>query len=110
MSQDNINIVVFITAASREEAEKIASNLLLKKQVACINILPEAQSRYWWKGKIESAAEYVLLAKSNLDHLDQIIQTVKSIHSYEVPEIIALPVIGGNADYLDWMLNTVEGG
>ena len=93
---------MLITAGSPEEAERLAHLLLEQKKAACVNIL-STDSLYWWHGAIESAGERLLMAKSRGALLADIIELVREHHSYEVPEIIALPVIGGNKDYLDWV-------
>lgn len=100
---DNSPIVVFITAADTAEAEHLAEALLTAHLAACVSILPEVSSRFWWRGKIESTREVLLTVKSRDHLLEAIIARVKKLHSYEVPEIIALPIVGGNADYLRWI-------
>jgi len=97
------HIVVFITAADEEEAQLISHVLLKQRKAACINILPGVNSLFWWQGKIDSAQESLLVIKTRSVLLDGIIQLVKEIHSDDVPEIIALPIIGGNQDYLEWI-------
>lgn len=96
-------IVVFITASSTKEAEKIADGLVDNKLVACVNIVPSVKSIYTWKGKKEKASEVLLIAKSKKEKFKRIIKQVKSLHSYEVPEIISIPISDGNKDYLDWI-------
>ena len=96
-------IVVLITTGSVEEAQKIAAALLEKREAACVNIIPQVSSRFWWEGKIDSAEESLLLVKTKIQMLDDVISLVKESHSYDVAEVIALPVVGGNLDYLDWM-------
>ncbi len=96
-------VVVFITAASQEEARKIAELLLNERKAACVNIVPRVDSLFWWQGKLDSAQESLLIVKTVARLLPEIIETVKKAHSYEVPEIIALPIISGNEDYLHWM-------
>lgn len=96
-------IVIFITASNKEEAEKIASRLLKNRLAACVNIITRIESIFWWQGKLDRASEALLVIKSQKSKLAKIIRLVKSIHSYEVPEIIALPIIGGNKDYLGWL-------
>ena len=96
-------IVVFITAKGAEEAEKISKTLVKRRQAACVNIIPEVSSCFWWKDKLESSKECILVVKTRDSLLPDIIKSVKKIHSYSVPEIIALPIIGGNPDYLDWI-------
>ena len=97
------HIVLLVTAGDSEEAHKIANALLSQKKAACVNIVPQVNSLFWWQGKLDSAQENLLIIKTKASLLDQAIKTVKEIHSYEVPEIIALPIIGGNRDYLEWI-------
>ncbi|MBN1176276.1 MAG: divalent-cation tolerance protein CutA [Dehalococcoidales bacterium] len=102
MKQQNY-IVVFITAKDNEEAQKIAKTLLKRRQAACVNIVPEVGAHFWWKDKLNATQESLLVARTREALLPDIIKSVKKIHSYSVPEIIALPVIGGNEEYLDWI-------
>jgi periplasmic divalent cation tolerance protein len=102
-----MHIVIFITAASKREAEKIAKALLKKKLVACVNITQRIKSFFWWQGKIDSAREYLLIAKSERSMMRKITGCVKSLHSYEVPEILALPIIAGYNPYLDWISDSI---
>lgn len=97
------HIVVLITAASLKEAREITGLLLSQRLAACINVVPGVESSFWWKGKIDSAKEILLIIKTVMSRLEALIAAVKQVHSYEVPEIIALPVIGGNEDYLNWL-------
>ena len=96
-------IVVFITANNAGEAQQIAGLLLEERQAACVNIIPEVDSRFWWEGELDSAQESLLVIKTKASLLPNIIELVKGVHSNAVPEIIALPILGGNQDYLDWI-------
>jgi periplasmic divalent cation tolerance protein len=96
-------IIVLVTAGSEEQARKIAELLVEEKQAACVNVVPRVDSLFRWKGKIDSARESLLLVKTRASLLPQIISLVEGIHSYEVPEIIALPIIGGSEEYLKWL-------
>lgn len=96
-------IVVLVTASSIKEAEKIARHLVDGRLAACVNILPEVRSVFRWQGQLNVESETLLIIKSISVRLDAITKKVKELHSYEVPEIIALPIIGGSADYLDWL-------
>lgn len=96
-------IVILVTAGSKEEARKIAKGLLREKCAACINIIPRVDSHFLWAGKIERATEVLLVVKTKKSYLNKVIKLVKGLHSYEVPEIIALPIVGGNKDYLEWI-------
>jgi len=97
------NVVVLVTVGSPELAQKIANQLLTEKKAACVNIVPQIDSHFWWHGKIENADEYLLIIKTRAALLDEVEIIVKSIHPYTVPEIIALPIVGGNKDFLDWV-------
>ena len=96
-------IVVFITTNTAGEAQRIATLLLEQRQAACVNIIPEVDSRFWWEGELDSAQESLLVIKTRASRLPEIINLVKGVHSNTVPEIIALPIVGGNQDYLDWI-------
>lgn len=100
--------VVFITAANRAEADAIAGTLVAEKIVACVTIIPGVRSTYWWKGKIETADEVLLSAKTRQSNMPALIRRVKELHSYEVPEIVALPLTDGNPDYLAWIGSSTE--
>ncbi len=96
-------IVVFVTAANKKEADKIANELIRKKAAACVNIVERIESVYRWQGKIEKGKESLLIIKSKKKKLPAIIKLVQALHSYTVPEIIALPIIGGEKKYLEWI-------
>jgi len=96
-------IVVLITTSSEEEARKIAELLVNGKKAACINIVPRVNSVFWWEDKLDSVRESLLLVKTRASLFREIVELVKSTHSYEVPEILALPIIAGSTDYLDWL-------
>jgi len=96
-----------VTCRSEEEARKISGRLLAKRLVACASILPKIKSRFWWKGKIDSATELLLTMKTVRSNFKKIEAQVKRLHSYEIPEIIALPISLGSRDYLDWISQTV---
>jgi len=99
----NMYIVVFITAGSKEEAQKIARGLLEEKLAACVNIIDGVESHFWWQGKIDSAKEALLVIKTKKELFNKLAKKVKSLHSYSVPEIIALPIVTGNTEYLNWI-------
>jgi len=97
------NVVIFITTGTDEEAHKVAEALLKNRDAACVNIVPRISSLFWWHGKLDSAKESLLIIKTKASLLDEVVTLVKEIHSYDTPEIIALPIIGGNLDYLEWI-------
>jgi periplasmic divalent cation tolerance protein len=101
--KDSGHIVVFVTTSTIDEADKIADVLVGQRKAACVNIVPQVRSRFWWQGKIESEEEALLIVKTRAALLDEVIGLVKANHSYEVPEVIALPIAGGNEDYLNWL-------
>ena len=101
-------IVILVTTSSEPEAHKIADLLLNRRKAACVNIVPVVESSFRWQGKLDSARESLLIIKTRASLLPEIIELVKSIHSYEVPEIIALPIIGGSEDYLKWIDDEVK--
>lgn len=96
-------IVVLCTCGSAEEGEKIARALVEKRLAACVNIVPEVRSVYRWKGAIEEAGEWLLLIKSNRELFEKLRAELASLHSYEAPEILALPIVDGSESYLNWM-------
>ena len=99
-------VVVLITCTG-EEAASLAQALVNSRKAACVNILPRVHSTYWWHDKIEAEDESLLVVKTRLSLLDDLIGLVRQNHSYEVPEIIALPIVGGNQDYLNWIGDTL---
>ena len=102
------NIIVLITAADEKEARKIACRLIRGRLAACVNIIPNVNSFFWWQGKIDNAKEVLLIAKTKLSAFKKIITLVKRLHSYQVPEIIALPIIAGEKKYLEWLNDSVR--
>ena len=102
------NIVVLITCSSGKEANKVKDILLKNKKAACINMAPKVDSYFWWEGKIDSCQEVLLFVKTRKNVFKEIVKLVKKVHKYTVPEIIALPIIDGNKDYLDWISDSVR--
>jgi periplasmic divalent cation tolerance protein len=96
-------LVVFITASSQDEAVKIAKGLIETRLAGCVNIIKEIRSVYRWEGKIEDEAEVLMIAKTQKHIFDSLVKKVKELHSYTVPEIIALPIVEGSEDYLKWL-------
>ena len=100
-------IMVLMTAGSREEAARLADMLVVARLAACVQILPEIESIYHWEGKVERAPEILLLAKSTQANFAALEAAVRSLHSYETPEIIALPITLASAPYLEWLTANV---
>jgi periplasmic divalent cation tolerance protein len=96
-------VIVFVTTADKSEAEKISQSLLKKKLIACANIINPVTSFFHWAGKIDKAEECLVIMKSRIDLFAELSERVKALHSYEVPEILALPIVEGSKAYLDWM-------
>ena len=98
-------IIIFITASSSEEAQKIATALVEEKLVACVNIIPQIKSIYWWEGKVCQDDEVMLISKTKQSLFTTLMDRVKALHSYEVPEIISFPISEGSPEYLHWIEN-----
>ena len=101
MSDDAI--VVFMTAANGEEATRLAEMLVGAHLAACVQILPEIESVYRWQGKVERQAEVLLIAKTVRRKFDELEREVRALHSYDTPEIVAVPIVTGSAPYLEWL-------
>jgi periplasmic divalent cation tolerance protein len=96
-------IVVFSTCGSAEEAETLARRLLEARLAACVNVIMQVRSFYWWKEKIEDSGEWLLVIKTSRERFEGIRSLLESAHSYELPEVLALPVIEGSPNYLAWL-------
>ncbi len=96
-------VVILVTAKDKKEATKIAKSLLEDKLIACANIVGGVQSLFWWQGKIDSSKEVLLVLKTKKILFKKVMARVKALHSYQTPEIIALPIINGSEDYLNWI-------
>jgi periplasmic divalent cation tolerance protein len=102
-------IVVIITCGTYDESEDIASHLIEEKLAACVKIAGRVRSLFEWKGTVSRETEFMLMVVSERDQFDALSARVKELHSYEVPEIVGLPVILGSEDYLDWISENVGG-
>ncbi len=102
------NLVVFVTASSTDEAERIARAMVEERLAACANLVPSVASIFRWKGTIEREEEVLIIMKSRRRLLDRLVDRVKELHSYEVPEVVALPIVGGSDAYLDWIRQETE--
>lgn len=96
-------ILVSATCGSAEEAERLARMLVEERLAACVQVVPQVRSVYRWRGAVEESEEWLLLAKSRRDLFGDLRRRLRAMHSYEVPEIIALAVVDGEPDYLAWL-------
>jgi periplasmic divalent cation tolerance protein len=97
-------LFVYVTCQDRAEAKMIAEAVVGERLAACANLLDGMESIYWWEGQLESGKECVLIFKSRSELLEALTARVKELHSYSVPCVVALPIVGGNPDYLAWLL------
>jgi periplasmic divalent cation tolerance protein len=99
-----INVrIVLTTTGSQEEAAKIGCALLERRLAACVNIVPQIESLYWWNGKIETAKEWLLIIKTQAISFESVRDAIKELHSYDLPECIMLEVAAGSNEYLNWI-------
>ena len=96
-------IVVFVTCANKNQANKIAKALIKEKLGACVNLVNPVNSLFWWQKKVDSCKEALLIIKTRKSLFRKLEKLIQSLHGYEVPEIIALPIIMGSKKYLDWI-------
>jgi len=99
---------IYMTAGSRDEAAKIGKELVSARLAACVNILDNMSSVYLWQGEIQEDTEVVMIAKTTEDCIPQLIEKVESMHSYDCPCIVSLPVLGGYQPFLDWIAKEVK--
>jgi periplasmic divalent cation tolerance protein len=100
-------IIVLSTAGSADEAHKIAQALIERKHAACVNVIPAVESTYWWQGKIETSHELLLVIKTTAAAFDRVQATIKQLHSYSVPECVAINIEQGSDAYLKWIGESV---
>jgi periplasmic divalent cation tolerance protein len=96
-------IIILSTTDTMELAKKIASALVEEREAACVNIVPGMHSIYRWEGKLSEGAEFLLLIKSKAEKFEAIRSIICRIHTYQTPEVIALPITAGDSNYLDWL-------
>jgi len=107
MSGDDA-IAVFLTAPNGEEATRLADLLIGAQLAACVQILPEMESVYRWQGKIERQSEILLIVKTAAGKFADLEREVRALHSYETPEIVAVPIVAGSNPYLEWLIASVK--
>jgi periplasmic divalent cation tolerance protein len=104
MGAESIDVViVMVTTASQDEAVKIADQVVRSRLAACASTIPTVRSTYWWEGKLMNDKESLVLIKTTSDKFNSLEETIRKIHSYKVPEIIAIPVSNGFSPYLEWI-------
>ena len=100
--------ITFIMSTHEQEALKIARHLVENQLAACVNIVPQIESVYRWQGKVESAREWLLLIKSTADRFDDVRDAIRELHSYDLPECIAITIEDGSMEYLEWIGESVK--
>ena len=100
--------LVYVTAPSLEEAERIGAMLVERRLAACVNILDKMRSMYWWEGKVERASEVVLIAKTRADRVSRLTEAVVAAHPYECPCVVVLPLVDGHPEFLEWIESEVS--
>ncbi len=98
-----MHALVYITTSGKKESKKIGRTIVEERLAGCVNIISTIESLYWWKGEIEEDNESILIAKTKVSNIENIIKRVKEIHSYENPAILAIPIINGSKEYLDYL-------
>jgi periplasmic divalent cation tolerance protein len=101
-------IIVLVTTKDKVEADKISQTLLQEKLIACANIISPVSSCFLWQGKIDRAEECLVVMKTHKDLFTELVVRVKALHSYEVPEVLAMPVVDGSGEYLAWMRRVIK--
>ncbi|MCW4034821.1 MAG: divalent-cation tolerance protein CutA [Candidatus Bathyarchaeota archaeon] len=96
-------VIVLMTASNKQEAVSIVRTLLEEKLIACANVFDSVTSLFWWQNKIDQENEALVLMKSKQSLFEKLSKRVKELHSYDVPEVLAIPVVDGSSDYLDWL-------
>jgi periplasmic divalent cation tolerance protein len=103
MSERNSVVVIFVTAPDEKVAESIARTLVQERLVACANIVPGLRSHYWWDGEVQEASELLMLLKARKSDVQAVAKRVQELHPYEVPEVVALDILGGLPAYVEWI-------
>jgi periplasmic divalent cation tolerance protein len=95
--------LIYVTASSRDEAVKLGRALVEARLVACVNVVDGATSLYWWQGAVQEEREAVMVAKTRTELVDAVTAKVRELHSYALPCVVAVPIAGGNPEFLDWV-------
>ena len=108
MKREKEFVVVLVTAPNKSTARKLACAALQAKLIACANLLPEVESHYWWKEKIERGKEVLILLKTTSSQLNRLEKLIVSLHPYDTPEFLVISISGGNRRYLGWLTNSLR--
>lgn len=100
--------IIYITTENKDEARTVGKVLVEERLVACVNIIDGMESMFWWEGEAQSESETILIAKTTADRLDDVTTRVKEVHSYDCPCVVALPIQGGNPEFLSWIGEEVK--
>jgi len=100
--------MVYVTTSSKGEAEKIAHILLEERLIACVNIIGSVSSYFHWNGKIDSTKECLMLMKTRADLFEFLESRIRILHSYDVPEVLAVPIVNGSKEYIDWLSSVLK--
>ena len=109
MSNNSNIVMIYITFSSFDDAKRIAQILIKERLMACANLIDKVTSVYFWKGKMEGAKEVIMIGKTVKDKVDEVISRVKELHSYDLPCIVAIPVLKGNPEFLQWVHEETRG-
>jgi periplasmic divalent cation tolerance protein len=100
--------LIYMTAGSMDEARQIGRELVSSRLAACINIFDNMNSMYWWDGEIQEDSEVVLIAKTKEDLVPELTEKVKALHSYDCPCVVSMPLLAGNSEFLEWILEETK--
>jgi len=110
MARSSVLVVVLVTCPDEGSALRIAGELLDGRLAACVNVISGLRSFFWWEGKVEEALEALLIIKTRSSLLGELTKRIRELHPYEVPEVIALPIVGGSEDYMEWVKEETKAG
>jgi periplasmic divalent cation tolerance protein len=101
-------VIVYTTCADALDAERVARQLVESRLAACVNVIPSVVSYYRWKGKVETSGEALLMIKTARSLVESVRAAIEKVHSYELPELLAVPIVDGSANYLAWLENEID--
>ncbi len=101
--------VFYITAGSEEEANKVATALVKNNLAACVNVIPKISSYFYWEGEVQAEEEILMIGKTRSELVDELVEKVREVHSYELPCVITWEIDGGNQDFINWIIDETRG-